>query len=48
MTIYLATAATALPALLLPRLNWAGSALIFGQCVCIVALIAVLESRNGR
>ena len=48
LTIYLATAATALPALLLPRLNWAGSALIFGQCVCVVALIAVLESRNGR
>jgi len=47
LTIYLATAATALPAMLLPRLNWAGATLVFGQCLCVVALIAILESRNG-
>jgi len=47
LTIYLATAATALPALLLPHLNWAGAAVVVGQCACVVVLIAVLESRNG-
>ncbi len=47
LTIYLATTATAMPAILLPFLHWAGAVLIFGQCVCVVALIAVLESRDA-
>lgn len=48
LTIYLATLATSLPALLLPHLGWMGAGLIMGQCACVVALIAVLESHRGR
>jgi hypothetical protein len=47
LTIYLATAATGLPAILLPMVNWAGAALILAQCVCVVSIIAILESRDG-
>ena len=47
LTLYLATAATARPALRRPLLNWPGAAVVVGQCACVVALIAVLESRNG-
>ncbi len=43
LTIYLATAATALPAIILPRLGWAEAALILVQCVCVVVMIAILE-----
>jgi len=46
LTIWLATAATALPAMLLPHLHWAGATLIVLQCLSVVALIAVLESRD--
>ncbi|NLX22796.1 MAG: undecaprenyl/decaprenyl-phosphate alpha-N-acetylglucosaminyl 1-phosphate transferase [Phycisphaerae bacterium] len=46
LTIHLATMATALPAILLPRLDWPGATLVFGQCVCVVALIAILESQD--
>lgn len=46
LTIYLATLATALPAILLPLLNWAEAILIFAQCLCVVILIAILESRD--
>jgi UDP-GlcNAc:undecaprenyl-phosphate GlcNAc-1-phosphate transferase len=48
LTIYLATTATSLSAIILPLLNWAGAVLVFGQCLCVVAIIAILESRNGR
>ncbi len=48
LTIYLATLATALPAMLLPQLGWTGAVLVGGQCVCIVSIIAILESRHGR
>lgn len=48
LTIYLATTATSLSAIVLPLLNWAGAVLVFGQCICVVAIIAILESRNGR
>ena len=48
LTIYLATAATALPAIVLPLLDWFGALLIFGQCVCVVTMIAILESREDR
>jgi len=47
LAIYLATAATALPAMLLPHLNWAGATLIVLQCLCVLTLIAVLESRDA-
>lgn len=47
LTIYLATAATALPAILLPQVHWPGAVLIVGQCVCVVAIIAILESRDA-
>lgn len=48
LTIYLATLATSLPAILLPQLGWAGAILIIGQCVCVVTIIAILESRHDR
>jgi UDP-GlcNAc:undecaprenyl-phosphate/decaprenyl-phosphate GlcNAc-1-phosphate transferase len=47
LTIYLATAATALPAILLPVLSWPAAVLVVGQCICVVAIIAILESRGG-
>ena len=49
-TIYLATAATGLPAILLPRLDWPGAILLLVQCLCVVTMIAVLEhaGANGR
>jgi len=43
LTVYLATAATGLPAIILPRVDWLGAILILVQCVCVVAIIAVLE-----
>ena len=43
LTVYLATAATALPAILLPRLDWPGASLLMLQCLCVVAMIAILE-----
>lgn len=48
LTIYLATLATGLPAMLLPQLGWAGAVLVLGQCVCVVTIIAILESRHER
>lgn len=42
-TIYLATAATGLPAILLPRLDWPGAILLVAQCLCVVTIIAILE-----
>lgn len=47
LTIYLATAATGLPAILLPRVGWAGAVLLLLQCLCVVVMIAILES-TGR
>lgn len=43
LTIYLATAATALPAIHLPHLDWIGAALTIAQCLCVVTMIAILE-----
>lgn len=48
LTIYLATLATALPAVMLPHAAWWQAGLIFGQCLCVVAIIAILETRNGN
>ncbi len=43
LTIYLATAATGLPAILLPKLDWLGAILLLIQCLCVVTMIVVLE-----
>lgn len=43
LTIYLATAATALPAVIVPRLPWWAVILLFVQCVCVLLMIAILE-----
>lgn len=47
LTIYLATLATSLPAVLLPMHGWVAALLIVAQCLAVVAIIAVLESCNG-
>jgi len=46
LTIYLATLATSLPAVLLPLHGWVAALLIVAQCLAVVAIIAVLESCN--
>jgi len=43
LTIYLATAATGLPAIILPLVDWLGAVLLLLQCLCVVTLIALLE-----
>ncbi|MBU0717650.1 MAG: undecaprenyl/decaprenyl-phosphate alpha-N-acetylglucosaminyl 1-phosphate transferase, partial [Planctomycetes bacterium] len=43
LTIYLATAATGLPAIVLPTVDWLGAILLLLQGVCVVVMIAVLE-----
>ena len=43
LTIYLATAATGLPAIVLPRVDWLHATLLLVQCLCVVAIIAILE-----
>lgn len=43
LTIYLATAATGCGALLLPHASWLQAAAIVTQCLCVVAIIAILE-----
>lgn len=47
LTIYLATLATALPAVLLPLHGWVVAILILTQCLAVVAIIAILEACNG-
>ena len=46
LTIYLATAATAIGASLLPRIDLTGAVLVFAQTAGIVLLIALLESAD--
>ena len=48
LTIYLATAATAAGASLLPHVNRIGATLVFAQTVGIVLIVALLESTDGR
>ncbi len=50
LTIYLATLTTGLSALLLPRADGPTAALVVGQCVCVVLIIALLEHAraNGK
>lgn len=43
LTIYLATAATGLPAIALPHVGWFIAALLVLQCLCTVTMIAILE-----
>jgi UDP-GlcNAc:undecaprenyl-phosphate/decaprenyl-phosphate GlcNAc-1-phosphate transferase len=47
LTIYLATAATGLPAIILPHLDWPGALLILMQCCCVVMIIAILEAAKA-
>ncbi len=46
LTIYLATLATALSAILLPFASWLMAVMIFGQVLCVVLIIAILEFRD--
>jgi UDP-GlcNAc:undecaprenyl-phosphate GlcNAc-1-phosphate transferase len=48
LTIYLATAASSLAGALLPGLDWFGAALVFAQSLCVVLIIAILESGANR
>ncbi|MGB0715536.1 MAG: glycosyltransferase family 4 protein [Phycisphaerae bacterium] len=48
LTIYLATAATALPAMALPRATWDVGVLLLLQCFCVVLMIAILEHTGQR
>ncbi|HUU83754.1 MAG TPA: MraY family glycosyltransferase [Phycisphaerae bacterium] len=43
LTIYLATATTAMSALTLPHATWPYACVIFAQCLCVVLIIALLE-----
>lgn len=43
LTIYLATAATGLPAIILPTVDWPIAVLLLLQCLAVVAMIAILE-----
>ncbi len=43
LTIYLATAATGLPAIVLAKVDWPAAILLLVQCCCVVAMIAILE-----
>jgi len=47
LTIYLATAATGLPAIILPAVDWPIAVLLLLQCLAVVAMIAILEHTNG-
>ncbi len=48
LTIYLCTAATAISATLLARVDTVGAVLVFSQTVIILAVLALLESGNAR
>jgi UDP-GlcNAc:undecaprenyl-phosphate GlcNAc-1-phosphate transferase len=48
LTIYLATAATAIGATVLPHVDTAGAVLILGQALSVVLMIALLESTESK
>jgi len=48
LTIYLATAATGLPAIVLPRVEWLFAVLLLAQCLCVIVIIAILEHTGPR
>lgn len=47
LTIYLATAATGLPAVVLPQVDWASASLLLAQTLCVLIMIAILEHAPG-
>jgi len=47
-TIYLATLATGLPAIALPRADWPIAILLLVQCFCVVLMIAILEHTGAN
>ncbi len=47
LTIYLATAATGLPAIMLSKVTWRGAVMLLIECLSIVAMIAILEHTGG-
>ncbi|MFQ5463332.1 MAG: MraY family glycosyltransferase [Phycisphaerae bacterium] len=47
-TIYLATLATGLPAIALPRVDWPIAVLLLVQCCCVVLMIAILEHTGAN
>jgi len=47
LTIYLATAATGCSSLLLPQCSWPLAVVVGVQCLCVVLIIAILESTSG-
>ena len=48
LTIYLATAATGLPAIVVPRVDWPFGILLMFQCVCVLVMIAILEQTGAK
>ncbi len=49
LVIWLATLATALPALMLPRIeSWLHATIILGQTILVVGLVALLEGSGGN
>ncbi len=50
LTVYLATAATALGAIMLPKSSWPVACFVMAQCACVVLIIAILEQvgSNGE
>lgn len=47
LTIYLATAATGLPAVVMPHVPWRFALLLIAQCACVLVMIAILEHLPG-
>lgn len=47
LTVYLATAATGLPAIALPRVDWPTAVLLLVQCLTVVTMIALLEQTDS-
>jgi UDP-GlcNAc:undecaprenyl-phosphate GlcNAc-1-phosphate transferase len=48
LTIYLATGATSLGAVLLPHVDWPAACLLFGQSLCVVTIMAILEHAKAK
>ncbi len=48
LTIYLATAATGLPAIALARVDWISASFLLAQCLCVVTMIAILENTGSK
>ncbi len=48
LTIYLATLATTLGAMILPDAPWPVATIVICQCICVVLIIAILEATDSR